>query len=836
MNKRFSITIKSAIGCLLFFIIINRIFGQAEDIGRLVSYNKTATGIEGIAETGSISIKVYNQNIIRVTASALCKVRDFSYSLSEDAIPVDEAFSLTETDKIIKIETQALIAEIEKLPLFRVTFKNKKGTVINEDMPGAGFSTGYSGNRTTIYKKLQPGERFVGLGEVLGNLDKRGMGYTLNNTDTYKYGDPRLPMYVSIPFFIGIHNHEVYGIFSHNTYKSFFNFGLSTPDFSSITTEGGGIDYFFIYDTTVAKVIEHYTFLTGRMPLPPLWSLGYHQSRCSYFPDDNVRMIAETLRRKKLPADCIVLDADYLQDYEPFRINKDRFPDMPALTANLADLGFEVTASVNPGIKLDSTYFAHKDGLEKDVFIKFPDGRPYTAEIAPSMNNYVDFTKPSGREWWIINMKFLPENGIYGTWNDMNEPAVGGSYLPDNLIFDFDGDSANALEAKNLYGMLMARSSYEAALKHGVGRRPFVLSRSGFAGIQRYAAVWTGDNTARDEFLLNGVLLNTQMGLSGVAFVGDDIGGYIGTTNKELFIRWMQTGLFSPYARNHKEAFSNANEPWSYGEEAEAISRSFLEFRYQLLPYLYSEFYETAKTGIPVARSLCIDYPFNDKIYLSPYQYQFLCGEALIVIPVTPQEKIKSIFLPQGNWYNFYNDTEIQGEAEFQEEVPIYKIPLFVKESSIITLQSIIQTTKEKPSDTLFVHIYNGNIKNTFTYYEDDGYSLGYKTGEYFKREILFDPITHVIQFSKAEGNIPSKFTILKVVLHGFDKALRKLVTDNSKTILLQDESNTMLDGLKYLKEIYDPTWYNTLKSKETAGKQKVFVIENSSAELNIRW
>jgi alpha-glucosidase len=329
-------------------------------------------------------------------------------------------------------------------------------------------------------------------------------------------------------------------------------------------------------------------------------------------------------------------------------------------------------------------------------------------------------------------MKFLPDNGIHGYWNDMNEPAVAGSYLPDNLVFDFDGRKANALEGKNVYGMQMARSSYESALKYGGGRRPFVLTRSGFAGVQRYAAIWSGDNTAKDEYLLGGILLNSQLGLSGVPFVGPDLGGYIGDGNKELYERWIEAGIFSPFLRNHREFFGAASEPWAYGEEAEAISKTFIGFRYRLLPYIYSAFSEASRTGMPIARSLCINYPYDPKIYDNIYQYQFLFGDAILVVPVTPQEKIKKIYLPKGEWYNLYTDELLQGGQELMQTVPAYRIPLYIKASGIIPMESLIQSTKDKPSDTLLVHIYYGTEQNTFTYYEDDGKSFAYK-----KRQLL---------------------------------------------------------------------------------------------------
>jgi alpha-glucosidase len=819
---------------MCFLLTVSLSSAQVTNIGKVISWKKTDTGIEGKTTTAFFRIQVYNENVIRVRVSLNKAMDDFSYALDDQAVPDNTDMVISENPGFIQIQTNAINLQVDKHPAFRVTFKNKEGKIINEDVAGEGFGTSFIGNRSTLYKRMQPGERFVGLGEVLGNLDKRGSGFTLNNTDTYKYGDPRLPMYTSIPFFIGIHRQEVYGLFYHNTYKTFFNFGLSTP-FTSITADGGDVDYFFIYDTCIENILLHYTALTGRMPLPPIWSLGYHQSRCSYFPQQNVKILAETFRNKNIPIDCIVLDADYLQDYEPFRVNLKRFPDLPGLTGELKSMGIEVTASVNPGIKIDSTYPAHFDGLKNDVFVKYSDGSIYETEIAPSLNNFVDFTNPKARNWWIDNMKFLPDNGIHGYWNDMNEPAVGGSYLPDNLWFDFDGRKANALEAKNVYGMQMARSSYESALKYGSGRRPFVLTRSGFAGVQRYAVVWTGDNTAKDEYLLGGTLLNTQLGLSGLPFVGDDIGGYIGNTSKELFARWMQVGMFAPYARNHKEAFANANEPWSYGEEAEAISREFIGFRYRLLPYLYSLFYEASQTGMPVARSLCITNPFDEKVYDDIYQFQFTCGDALLVVPVTSSEKIKKFYLPEGNWYNLYSDGLIAGNQELTEEVAVYQIPVYVKASSIIPMQSLVQTTKQKPTDTLFVHIYYGKENNTFVYYEDDGSTLDYQDGKYSRRSIAYSPEKSQILFSKPQGTYTSTFKNIQCIFHGFPDELNS-VKVNGNPVLNTKTSVKLLDGLRFLEDIYDPTYFSNLRKAENKGVQYTITFTDKNEDILVGW
>jgi alpha-glucosidase len=628
----------------------------------------------------------------------------------------------------------------------------------------------------------------------------------------------------------------VYGMFYNNSYKSFFNFGLSTPGFTSVTMDGGDADYFFMYDESVAKVIEHYSSLTGKMQLPPKWSIGYHQSRCSYYPQEKVAWIAETFRKKKIPLDCIVLDADYQQGYQPFRVNKQRFPDMPGLAASLAKMNIELTASVYPGVKIDSTYESYTDGLKKDVFVKYADGSLFKTEIAPLPVYLPDYTNPATRAWWVDKMKWLPDNGIHGYWNDMNEPAVAGSYLPDNLVFNFDGHTTNAQEAKNVYGFQMARSSYESAVKYGNGRRPFVLTRSAFAGVQRYSAVWSGDNTASDEGLLSGVLLNSQMGLSGIPFVGPDLGGYIGDGTKDLFKRWIEVGVFSPFLRNHKGFFTPANEPWSYGEEIEAIAKTFIEFRYRMMPYVYAAFYEASQTGMPIARSLCINYPFDDKVFDNVYQYQFLFGDAMMVVPVTTTENNKKIYLPKGDWYNIYSDEKIAGEKAWAEDVPAYQIPVFIKASSIIPMQSIVQSAKEKPSDTLWLHVYNGKEKNSFVYYEDRGDGMAYTKGDYCKRVITFDPVQKQLLLQTQEGTYQSDFKKLQLVFHGFENAITEVTVNNGNIQTVQEGRGKILDGLQYMADLYDPSFYAALKNAEQVSSQKTITIDNSAKAIMVQW
>lgn len=815
---------------ILFFfsITIGQSYSAQESVGEIVKYQKTNHGLEGSTAKHFFKISVYNSNTVRIQVSKNKNIEDFSFALVDEKIPDFSGFKISDNGNSISVSTKEITAEIQKKPYFKITYKNAKGEVINEDLDGKALGTTFQGDKVTVYKKHFD-ERFVGMGESLGNLDRNKTIVTTWNTDFYKYDDPRIPMYISVPFYIGILKDKVYGIYYDNSFKGTFNFGASNKRFMSVSFDGGDMDYFFIHDDSVAKVIENYTSITGRMPLPPKWSIGYQQSRCSYYNEDQVNFIANTFREKKIPLDGIVLDADYLVEYEPFRIDIKKFPDMKKMASALRQKGIELTASVNPGIKIDPTYDAYNDGIKKDIFLKYQDGEKYITDIYPNTNYFPDFTYPKARTWWADQMKIYQDVGINGYWNDMNEPAIDGQMMPDNVVFDYDGRKSNTAESHNLYGFLMARSSYESFKKYGGNKRPFVMTRSAFAGVQRYATVWSGDNQAKDEHILLGVLLNNQMSLSGIPFVGPDLGGYIGDGNKELYRRWVEVGVFSPYLRNHREQFAAANEPWSYGEDNELISQSYIGFRYQMMPYLYSKFHETSQNGMPISKALCVDYPFDSNIYNVNYQHQFLFGDAFLIAPVMGKDKQKKIYFPEGQFYNIFTDEKIEGNQEKQMELDPYHLPIFAKASSIIPLQNVTQSTKEKPNDTLQLHIYNGNKTNIFSYYEDDGETLDYEKGDFYKRRIEFDPQKKIIRFSKSEGKFSSNFKKIKIILHGFDAV--------SKDLNAKQEQCKLFDPLANLDQIfYDAAALKNLRKQNEIRDSKVLIIDNKDEAMIINY
>jgi alpha-glucosidase len=709
-------------------------------------------------------ITVYSPSIIRVRLDKKPIEGDFSYAVVGE--PQQTKTSIIQNDETITLITDSVKAVIQKHP-YSIAFYTPDGKLINEDEHG--LTTSWVGQSVTTYKKLQDDEHFVGLGEKTGNLDRKGNGYTNWNSDVYGYSINQDPLYSSIPFYIGIHHNLNYGIFLDNTFQTDFNFGASNNRFSSFGARGGEMNYYFIYHKRVADIITSYTYLTGRMPLPPLWSLGYQQNRYSYYPEAEVMRVARTLREKRIPADGITLDIHYMDQYQLFTWNKSRFPNPVLMNDTLKKLGFRTTVIVDPGIKVLKGAPAYESGLKEDVYIKYADGEPYTGQVWPGWCNFTDFTSVRGRNWWRKQVKFFAESGVSGIWNDMNEISTWGEKMPDNVMFDYDGRLTTHLEAHNVYGMQMARSSYEGAVEQ-FKERPFILSRSGFAGLQRYSAIWTGDNRSEDDHMLQGVRLLNSLGLSGMPFTAMDIGGFTGNPSIPLYTRWIQLGAFIPYFRNHTSLNSKASEPWSYGEDVLDIARNYISLRYQLMPYLYSTFYESTQNGLPVMRSLVINYTHDPKVLLPDYQNQYEFGSAFMVAPFESGKDYGKIYFPEGVWYDLYTGALETGKQSKVISLDISKLPVYVKGGSIIPMQSLVQSTAILPTDTLSLHVYNGNTVNSFVYYEDDGKSFQYKKGSFYKRAITFNPGDRSITFNAAEGSYRSNFKYIKLILHGFEQ------------------------------------------------------------------
>ncbi len=763
---------------------------SSKSLGKLKSFTQSGSAIVGETEAGNFRITVYSDSILRLSISRDNSFEDFSYSVVGKPSP--PSFDLQEDSAQLTLSTSRVRLVIKRSPV-RFIFTDLNGNVINED--DAGLGTAWIGDQVTTYKKLQEGERFVGLGEKTGPLDRKGSGYQNWNTDSYAYHSGQDPLYCSTPFYIGIHHEMTYGIFFDNTHKTFFNFGASNNRFSSFSADAGEMNYYFIHGNSVAEVIQNYTWLTGRMELPPLWSIAYQQCRYSYYPDTEVLSVARTFREKNIPADTIVFDIHYMDKYKIFTWDPKNFSDPKGMIDALKEMGFEVVIMCDPGIKVEDGYEAYEDGVRKNVFLKYPDGENYSGQVWPGWCHFPDFTKPETREWWAEKFNDYVALGVEGFWNDMNEIATWGHALPENIEFNFEGNKATTRRGRNVFGFQMARSTYEGTKKLLKGKRPFNLTRSGFSGIQRYAAVWTGDNVAYDEHMMLGIRLVNSMGLTGIAFAGYDVGGFVGDASTKLFARWVSIGALSPFFRGHSMINSRDSEPWSYGEEVEQISRNYIRLRYQLLPYIYSLFHDASKTGMPVQRSLAINYSFNPKTYDHQFQHQYLFGPSILVAPVESNKDVTKVYLPAGEWYYLHDFRKLNGDQEFYLECPIHKLPVFIKAGAILPMQRPVINTKEKV-DQLDLHIYAGKENTSFDFYEDDGSTFDYQTGAFAKRSIHFLPGDQKIIIDETEGRFDSKYANIKLILHGF--ALNKVSVSQKDVSLTKEKLSFFIPYEKY--------------------------------------
>jgi alpha-glucosidase len=768
----------------------------SKSLGNLISFSASDSTVTGVTTCGNFQVVIYSDSIVRITA-APGDFQEFSYAVI--AVPGKVPFTISDLHDQLVIELINFRIRISKHPV-RFTFLTTDDRVINQDHH---FGISWIGDQVTTYKKLQDGERFIGMGEKTGPLDRRGHGYQNWNTDSYGFAINADPLYCTTPFYIGIHHGFTYGIFFDNSYKSFFNFGASNNQFASFYADAGDMNYYFIFDSSVATVIKQYTYLTGRTPLPPRWSVGYQQCRYSYYPDKEVINVARTFREKDIPADAIVLDIHHMDDYKIFTWNRMHFRNPALLIKELRELGFQVVVICDPGIKIEPGYKAYDEGLQRNVFLKYPDGTPYSGQVWPGWCHFPDFTDPAAREWWKEQFSVYTDLEIQGFWNDMNEIATWGNMVPENIEFEFEGRKGTMRSGRNLYGFQMARSTYEGTRALLRGKRPFNLTRAGFSGVQRYAAVWTGDNVAYDEHMILGSRMVSNMGLSGIAFAGYDVGGFVGESNARLFARWIAIGSFAPFFRGHTMINNRDSEPWSYGEEVEQIARNYIRFRYQLMPYLYALFYEASLTGMPIQRSLAIDYTHDPRIYDGRYHNEYLFGPFILVCPVESTRDLTRVYLPEGDWYYLYDGSRHPGNAEITVDSPLSRLPVFIKGGAIIPMQPVMPNTS-KQSDLLTIHLYYGTAGTEFIYYTDDGQTFDYLRNHFHKRNIRFDPLLKTLTLEPAEGNYPPPAKILRVALHGFPE-FTEGVTFNGQPYRLQSESVHFFAALEKFDPFYDP-------------------------------
>jgi alpha-glucosidase len=755
-----------------------------------------------------VEITIIRSGIIRVRLITPDQIARDSWAIVKREYPIPK-FEFNEKPEFLEISTEKLVLRISKNPC-RLEFYSSDGWLINRDDAANGM--GWDGEQVRCWKEMPEGECYFGFGEKAGPLDKRDQALTMWNTDDIFHYTPTDPLYESFPFFLAWREGRSYGIFFDNTYRSSFDMGKESADYYSFGASSGPLDYYFIYGPEPKQVIFLYTELTGRMPLPPLWSLGYHQCRWSYYPESRVRQIADEFRKRRIPCDVIWLDLDYTDEFRAFTWDKNRFPNPKKLVSDLREQGFRVVVISDPGIKVDRGYHVCDQGVAGNHFVRLPDGELVIGPQYSPECYFPDFAKSSTREWWGNLYRDYLDIGIAGIWADMGEPSANGfkRTLPLEAVHEVNGRITDHREFHNVYGLEMVRAICEGLLRLRPNTRPFILSRSGFSGIQRYAAVWTGDNESSWEHLRLSIPMCLNIGISGEPFVGVDIGGFRRSPSPELYARWIQLGIFYPFCRTHTMLGTPDQEPWSFGEEVEKISRKYIELRYQLLPYIYNCFYQASQTGVPVMRAMFIDFPKDPVVFSgSPDGYvserQFMFGDWLLVSPVVYENnKTSVVYLSEGEWFNFWTNERHDGMFPTMIDTPLDFCPIFVRGGAIIPMRDVAQYSDEKTVDPLILSVYPSGTSKA-QYYEDDGASLDYTRGEFLLVNYTCSKTENGITFeiSEREGNYKPEPRSYEIRFNGVKQKPSKVLWSGEtlKAVPSGGELRSKTSGWIYLKD-----------------------------------
>jgi alpha-glucosidase len=754
------------------------LFAQGwQHIGSVQRVEKLPDGVELTAGKTKVRVTVFRGGIFRVrVAPAGTFPKDFSWAVVET--PEPPATKVDDAKEEVRVTSGNIVARIQKSPLL-IDFQRDTGDVLVAD--DSDFPMAWENGRVQVWKKMPEDEGYYGLGDKAGPMNRRDRAFTMWNTDAYAWRESTDPLYKTIPFFIGLRKGLAYGIFFDNTWRSSFDFGKEGHDFYSFGAEGGEINYYFFAGPTPAKIVQDFTALVGHTKLPPLWALGFQQSRYSYEPEERVYEVAKTFRDKKIPADAIYLDIDYQDKNKPFTINRKEFPTFEKMITDLSAQGFHTVLITDLHIKKDADhgYAPYDTGARDDVFVKRADGTTFAGAVWPGESVFPDFTMARAREWWGGLYKNFVDMGAAGFWNDMNEPSVfltPTKTMPLDVRHRLDdGTTLPHLAIHNVYGMENVRATQEGLLKLRPNERPFVLTRAAYAGAQRYAATWTGDNVAVWNHLGMSTPMLLSMGISGYGMVGDDIGGFAGSPTPTLLTRWIEAGAFNPIYRDHTAKGTADQEPWVHGPKHEAIRKHFIEERYRLLPYIYTSVEEMTRTGIPLMRPLLLAYPQSPEFFND--DGEFLFGPDLFVSPVTTElQDEKVIQLPPGSWYDYWSG-EKSSDRELKKLKPaLDQVPVYVRAGAIVPRQPLVQNTGETPKGPLELRVYPGpDCKGSL--YEDDGHSLNYDKGEFLRVHYSCQVGANAIKIVSAIENDGYKpwWNAAEITVFGMDKAPKEL-------------------------------------------------------------
>jgi len=634
--------------------------------------------------------------------------------------------------------------------------------------------------------QLADDEACYGTGERAFNLNLRGRKLALWNVDPggYRRGDD--PINTSIPFYMGVHNNGTYGVLWDNSHRGSIDCGHTNPGELLITGEAGECCAYFFGQSYLDGVMKAYTGITGRMPLPPLWALGYQQSRYSYMSQQEVLSIAREFRQRRIPCDVIYLDIHYMDEYRIFTWDKERFPDLPGMILELHEMGFKIVPIIDPGVKIDNGYSGYTTGVAEDIFLKYPDGEPAAGVVWPGLCHFPDFDNAQTHEWWAQQLRPLLEAGIDGIWNDMNEPVIfrpgRPGEIPDYVVHrQTDGSRKSHLESHNAYGTLMGTASRSALDQQRSGKRQLSIVRAAYAGSQRVVSGWTGDNHSTWDDLRLSISVTLNMALSGFSFTGPDVGGFGEDCDGELLARWTQAACLLPYFRNHSAIHTANQEPWQFGQAYEDVCREAIELRYKLLPYLYTAFAQYHLTGKPIIQPVCVAEPENP--HLRNVDDCYLVGDSLLVAPVMhPHALRRMVYLPEGNWYDFWTHEHFTEPGYISIEAPLTHLPLFVRGGTVLPMWPPLQHAGERKIDTLTLRIYADSGNSSL--YEDAGEGLAYQNGDHRWTYFTCEETSRSLTVSQSrEGSYKPDYKKYRIEMIGATHPPQQVIADDNTLI-----------------------------------------------------
>ena len=735
---------------------------RLEKIGDVASVRRDDSSVTlNCTDNSQVRITVLAPDLIRVRAAFAKQLanRDHSWAIDKTSWPTPR-WNLVEMANAVTIKTDEIEVVVRRSPLL-IEFRDAKtGAVINADeRPLVYDAKGLlksimfdpdAGVFVAATKKLGFDEHFYGLGEKAARLDKRRDSFINWNSDTPGYIEGRDPIYQTVPFYLGLENGVAYGIFFDNSYRSYFDFGKSSQQRVWFGAEGGEMNYYFFYGPSIPKILGRYADLTGRMPLPPMWALGNQQSRWSYYPETMVDEVVRQYRQRDLPLDVIHLDIDYMQGYRVFTWDQNRFPNPKEMAKRLAEQGVKIVTIVDPGVKhqpmatraaaltdplasQEDSYYVFNEGVAKNYFQKRKDGRLFVPRVWPGDSVFVDYTLPEARRWWGDLHRAYIDFGVAGIWMDMNEPAdfvdqTGKNQI--DVVSRDEGENSTHAKNRNVFALLMARATYEGLERLQPDKRPYTITRAAYAGVQRYATMWTGDTNSTWDGLSLSIPMFQSLGLSGQPFVGSDVGGFMGRGNGELLTRSYQVSFLAPFCRNHKTIDGYDQEPWRFGSYYEDIIRKYLKLRYEFLPFLYTTLETAHRTGVPLFRPLVLNYQNDSNTY--NLDDQFMVGDDLLVAPILrPGITNRLVYLPRGTWYDYWTNKKYPGGTMIRVDAPLETVPIFVRGGAIIPKGPPMNFVGEKPAAPYFLIYPDAQGKAQVSLYEDDGVSPAYKQGLY---------------------------------------------------------------------------------------------------------